>query len=507
MSDSATSNSGGATSRDRLATGKRPNLLLILADQWRGDSLGIEGHPVVSTPNLDYLGATGAHFRRAYSECPSCVPARRTIFSGQAPAVHGMVGMKMGVPWAIGHTLAGELARAGYQTEMVGKLHLHPPRRLYGFHHLQLAEATQREENNDYLEWLKRGAADGTGGAGGAAPLEVGVAHGVSPNGWVGRPSHLPEHKTHSYWCVSQATEFLAKRDPTVPFFLNVSFIDPHPPLTPPQFYYDRYMALDLPEPVVGDWAPNVPPGKGQDPNAWFVNLDRETMRRCRAGYYGLMNHVDDQVARLLAFMRLRGLLDDTLVLFTSDHGEMLGDHHMFRKCFPYEGSARVPFLLRAPRWMGLRPGVALDQPVGLQDVMPTLLDAAGVEVPETVTGRSVLPLLQQGVVSDAPWRDALHGEHSGLYQHDLGMHFLVDGRAKYVWWSQTGREQLFDLAGDPNEVHDLAQGADAEQRLAPWRARLVRQLRERPEGFTAGGRLVPGRPHEQLVPAAPAIV
>src|SRR5687767_10198181 len=223
-------------------------------------------------------------------------------------------------------------------------------------------------------------------------------------------------------------------------------------------------------------------------------------MRRCRAGYYGLMSHVDDQVARLLDFMRLNGHLRDTLILFTSDHGEMLGDHHMYRKTFPYEGSARVPFLLHAPASMGLRRGLTLDAPVGLQDVMPTLLDAAGLDVPDTVTGRSVLPLLREGD-AQPEWRDALHGEHSGIYQYDLGNHYLVSDRHKFIWWSQTGREQLFDLQEDPHEMRDLALTPEADTRLAPWRARMAEQLRHRPEGFFEGDRLIPGRPHQQLVP------
>ncbi len=470
---------------------RRPNLLLILADQWRGDCLGIEGHPVLSTPNLDHLGASGAHFRRAYSECPSCIPARRTIFSGQSPEAHGMVGMKGNVPWDIRCTLPSELAAAGYQTEMVGKLHLFPRRKLYGFHHIRLSEGTNRgDQDNDYVSWLRDG---------GAVPLEMGVGHGVSQNGWVGRPSHLPETKTHSFWCVSQAMDFLARRDPTTPFFLNVSFIEPHPPLTPPQFYYDRYMGLDLPDPVIGDWAPDIPQTKGQNPDAWYINLDSESMRRCRAAYYGLMNHVDDQIARLLDYMRVNGLLADTMILFTSDHGEMLGDHHHFRKTFPYEGSAHIPFLLHAPRWMGLRSGVSNAAPVGLQDVMPTLLDAAGIPKPDTVTGHSVLPLLRAD--SNGEWRDAIHGEHAGIYQYDLGVHYLVSERYKYVWWSQTGREQLFDLVSDPTELHDLARTPDAVSLLTPWRRRLIQQLLPRPEGFTDGTRLIPGRPHNQMVP------
>jgi arylsulfatase A-like enzyme len=292
---------------------------------------------------------------------------------------------------------------------------------------------------------------------------------------------------------------FLERRDPECPFFLNVSFIDPHPPLTPPAFYYDRYMALDLPEPVVGDWAPHVEPRKGQDINASRVRLDRETMRRCRAAYYGLINHVDDQLGRLFAFMRARGLMRDTFVLFTSDHGEMLGDHNMFRKTFAYEGSARVPFITWASPSLGLPGGIETCAPVGLQDVLPTLLDVAGVPLPDGVTGRSVLPLLRG---EDADWRDALHGEHAGCYDHADGVHYLVDAATKYVWYSQTGREHLFDLAADPQELRDLSRAPDAEARLTPWRRRLVARLRDRPEGFVDGDRLLPGRPHEVLVPA-----
>jgi arylsulfatase A-like enzyme len=195
----------------------------------------------------------------------------------------------------------------------------------------------------------------------------------------------------------------------------------------------------------------------------------------------------------------------DTLVLFTSDHGEMLGDHHMFRKCFPYEGSARVPFLLHAPPSMGLKTRVTSDSPVGLQDVMPTLLDAAGVGIPHSVTGRSVLPLLREGGAAGAgdagEWRDAIHGEHSGLYENPLGNHYLSSPRFKYVWWSQTGREQLFDLVDDPHELHDLARDSAMEPTLSQWRARMVQQLHHRPEGFVDGDRLIPGRPHRQMVP------
>jgi arylsulfatase len=470
---------------------KRPNILLIMTDQQRGDCLGIDGHPVLQTPNLDWLARTGTRFRRGYSECPSCVPARRVLMSGQAPAVNGMIGYKDGIEWQPEFTLAGEMERAGYQTEMVGKLHLFPLRKRYGFSHMRLADGTRSARGqNDYVDWLMDG---------GAVPMEAGVSHGVSANGWVGRPDILPEEKTHTFWCVDQAMRFLQARDPSSPFLLNVSFIQPHPPLTPPKFYYDRYINEDLPLPVIGDWAPPfAQPERGLDPNASILSIDAQAMRYARAAYFGMINHIDDQVGRLIQFMQTQGVFRDTLILFTSDHGEMLGDHNMFRKTFAYESSARVPFFVRPPDSWGYPSEVVLDTPVGLQDIMPTFLDAAAAEVPTSVTGSSLMPLMR-GETSG--WREYLHGEHAGCYNYDDGVHFLTDGIEKYIWYSQTNREHLFNLNEDPNELCDLSGHAAHEEALKVWRARMADSLAERPEGFSDGSRLISGRPHDVLVP------
>ena len=474
-----------------------PNILLIVTDQQRGDCLGLDGHPVVQTPNMDWIGASGTRFRRGYAECPSCIPARRTLMSGQAPATNGMVGFLGGVPFDPPATLAGELGRAGYETRMIGKLHLHPRRKRFGFDALELADST-RGAGNDYVDWLH-----------GEVPLDRwAMAHGATPNGWIGRPNHLPEEKTHTFWCVSRAIEFLRKRDPTAPFFLNVSFIDPHPPFTPPAWLFDRYHRMELPEPVIGDWVePFTGPRRGLDPEgreyAQHLDLDPAVMHACRAAYFGLINHVDLQTGRLIQYLRDSGLLETTFLLFVSDHGEMLGDHHMFEKTRGFDASARVPFLARAPHALGFPREVICNSPVGLQDVMPTLLEIAGADVPSSVTGRSLLPLMRN---EHAAWRAVLHGEHSGFndYRRDSN-HFLVDERHKYIWFSQTGRELLFDLEADPLETNDVS----AERDLEPWRGRLVQALRDRPEGFTDGRRLIPGRPHDHMVPglAPPGLV
>jgi len=173
-----------------------------------------------------------------------------------------------------------------------------------------------------------------------------------------------------------------------------------------------------------------------------------------------MINHIDDQVGHLTQFMMAKGVFQDTLILFTSDHGEMLGDHNLFRKTFAYEGSARIPFFARAPKSWNFPPEVVLDTPVGLQDIMPTFLETAKVPVPESTTGSSLLPLMRNDT---GGWRECLHGEHAGCYNYEDGLHFLTDGHWKYLWYSQTGVEQLFDLVSDPNEMCQIA-GSESTQ-------------------------------------------
>jgi arylsulfatase len=156
---------------------ERPNILLITTDQQRGDCLGLENQALL-TPNLDYLARSGAHFHRGYSECPSCFPSRRTLMTGMAPAAQGMVGMRS-APWAPAFTLAGELTRADYQTQLVGKLHLGEPGRRFGFEHMVHSDGPY-VPGDAYARWLQR--------THGRDEVEAGTAHGLDVNGWVGRP-------------------------------------------------------------------------------------------------------------------------------------------------------------------------------------------------------------------------------------------------------------------------------------------------------------------------------
>ncbi len=468
---------------------QRPNVLLIMTDQFRADCIGLDPHSpdALQTPNIDWLAKSGTHFRRGYSESPTCIPARRSLMSGMAPATHGVVGFE-DAEWNPPHTLAGELSDAGYQTEMIGKLHLHPKRKRYGFDHMQLAEST-RGDPNDYEDWLKQRH--------GRTETDPGMTHGLSSNGWGGRPHTLPEEQMHTFWVVNQAMEFLKKRDPSTPFFLNISFIDPHPPFTPPASYYNRYVERDLPAPVVGDWAREHDGQKrGYHRDTYFMDLPEHDIHTTRAAYYGMINFIDDQLGRLFQFARW--LHEDTLIVLSADHGEMLGDHHRFRKLVPYEASARIPYIVRAPGDWGIPHGAVCESPVGLQDVMPTILDAVGLDVPDSCTGKSLMPVVR-GEATGV--RDVLHGEHSGDYTNDHGHQFLTDDRYKYIWHTQTGREHLFDLGEDPLELHDIAMEPDAESKLEPWRNRMVDVLDGRPEGFTDGEKLITGQKHVPVMP------
>lgn len=451
----------------------RPNILLLMTDQQRGDCLGIDGHPVLQTPNLDHLAATGLHFRKAYTACPVCIPARRTLMTGRTPAGHGVLMNYQ--TWLGGPTLPGELAKAGYQAHLVGKLHLWPHRKLYGFGSAEWSDAPRPDRMDDYQRFLRRHGLSGS---------RLSAAHGMNSNGWNARPWHLEERFHFSNWCADMAVDFLGRRDPTAPFFLKVSFIHPHQPCTPPRDYYERYMAMDLPPPVVGDWARVFDePQRGLPVASWRTALDPQVMKQYQAAYFGSVNHIDDQVGRILEI-----LPRNTIVLFLSDHGEMLGDHQWIRKRNAYEPSARIPFIMRLPGSMGIEQGHRCDRLVELMDVMPTLLEAAGAPIPETVEGHSLLALARG---EEEGWREILHGECAEVPETGSGMQYLTDGRWKYVWWPGTGGEQLFDLENDPRERHDLADDPGHIADLKTWRERLIERLDGRPEGFTDGRRLL----------------
>ncbi len=394
---------------------------------------------------MDYIGGAGTNFRRGYSEVPSCIPARHVLMSGQAPDVSGMVGFY----YRSSH-------RGGLQRPCPASCAAPGTRRASS----ASCTCSRSAAAGGSTPWSWPTASAGRttttwiGCASGCPTISCQAAHGTGANSWVGRPSHLPEHLSYSAWVVTRALDYLDKRDPSTPFFLNLSFFPPHPPLAPSRDFFERYAALDLPEPVIGDWVEPVPPGasRGLDPvgGQQRLNLDPLTMHYCRAAYYGLINEIDSQLGRL--FNAIRGsLLANTFVMFVSDHGEMLGDHHRFAKTEPFEASARIPFMAMAPQPGRSRTnaefpsGLTCDAPVGLFK-----------HVARRLARRAC-----------------------GYRSYDNGTHWLVSRTHKYIWYSQTGQELLFD---------DCRSG---EEDLEPW------PTHDRGAGGAArGNRAKPGAIH-----------
>jgi len=461
----------------------RPNIVFINVDQWRYDCLSIAGHPVVETPNLDGLAHCGVRFTNAFSGVPTCIAARAALHTGMSQRNHGRVGYQDGVAWSYPVTLAGELTRAGYQTQAVGKMHVHPQRWKAGFEDVTLHDGFlhhyRKDREDDYEAWLlaqTRGEA-------------TYFDHGLESNSWVARPWHLPEWMHPTTWAFTQSCRFLARRDPTRPFFLFLSLVRPHPPLDPPQVYWDQYIGQDIPPPPVGDWADALPRrGSRWKVTTQFARLHPRAQHRAQAAYYAQLTHIDHQIGRFVEYLRDYRLCENTVFLFCSDHGELLGDHHLFCKNLPYAGSAQVPLILSGLGGpLGTPDGRCLDQLVELRDVMPTLLELAGAPIPETVDGRSVLPL---AAGQDVPWRRHLHGEHAaGPWSN----HFIVDGTHKYVWYSQTGTEQLFDIGADRQELHDLADRPEHHETVRRLRSVLAAELAGREEGYSDGENLQVG--------------
>jgi arylsulfatase len=491
------------------ATRPGPNVVLVCVDQMRADALGISGNDHVDTPYLDQLARDGVHLRRAYSSTPSCIPARVAMLTGKSPQEHGRYGYREGIdfPAAYPTTLPSVLQDAGYQTYGVGKLHVFPERARCGFDEVLLHDGflhTSRrltggpsDTTDDYLDWLRGQTGDPR-----ADPQDT----GIGCNAMTARPWEREERLHPTRWVADQSLHFLRRRDPTRPFFLYMSFHRPHAPFDPPRWLWEKYLdRLDRTPPrrAMGDWVSGFDAfRRDHELEAEFGARTEQVHRQVRAGYYGSIEFIDLQINRLRETLGDLGLAEDTVIAFVSDHGEMLGDHDMYRKSVAYEGSAHVPFLLYVPPALRERAGISADarrspdELVELRDLMPTLLDLTGCEIPAGVDGRSLLPSLRGG---GEPVREWLHGEHliSSLGRHS--MQWIRSDRYTYVWLSGDGHEQLFDHDVDPYEEHDLVPDIDHHPdraaALAQHRRWLVQVLDGREEGFVADGQLVPGRP------------
>ena len=450
---------------DSAVSGERPNILLICTDQLRADQLGINGHPLCQTPHIDQIALSGINFRSAFSSCPVCVPARRIMMTGRDPYGVEMFQNRDLQPFPQGPKLAELMSAVGYQTHAVGKMHTFPPRYRMGFEDIELNEEGRTAGfsfPDDYQQFL----------------LDEGHAHtanshGLGNNQYGCRISPIPEYATGTGWVADQAMRFLRRRDPENPFFLYVSFARPHPPATPPAEFYDLYRDKDFPEPVKGDWVEKKTLAK-RDRQNFSSNWDQwsgrpDVIQEWLKGYAAMTTHIDTRIGQLLGTLRETGVLDNTWIIFTSDHGDHCMDHGLLAKADFFAGACSIPFLVSpAETWMERTRKEVISMvdhthPIGLEDIMPTLLDLAGVEVPDGIQGRSLLPFFER---ENPEWRETLCGAVAGIYG-------ITDGRFKYIWFGEDGTEFLFDTLEDPQDEHDLTDSPALSERKAQLRTEL----------------------------------
>lgn len=470
------------------------NVLWIMADQLRWDYLSCYGATHIDTPHLDGLAARGVRFDRAYVQSPICGPSRMSFYTGRYVRSHGATWN--GFPLPVGEvTLGDHLRAAGVNATLVGKTHMTPdlagmarlgidPASAIGARVAQCGfEVAVRDDGTNHSDYPNRHAEDydaylRANGMDGDNPWEEWANTGVAPDGslrtgWLLEnapyPARVPAEHSETAWLTTRGMEFIETQGDS-PWLCHLSYIKPHWPYLVPAPYHDMYSAADLP-PVNRTQAER----ETDHPlmQAWMNtricrSFSREDVRDVVAPVYmGLIKQLDDEMGRLFAYLEAAGRMEDTMIVFCSDHGDNMGDHWMGEKDLFHDSSARIPLIVYDPRAAadGTR-GAAVDALVEGIDLTPTFMAALGAAAaPHQVEGRSLEPLLHG---ADAPWREVAISEYDyatrdaravlGVDQADARLVMVCDGRWKYIH-CEGFRPMLFDLETDPEEVVDL--GAD----------------------------------------------
>lgn len=421
---------------------EKPNILLITTDQQRFDTIAALGNNEIFTPHLNWLVDEGITFTRSYSDCPVCMPARATIMTGKPAYSHGLLdNVNDRLPMAENPTLPGLLTKNGYQTRAEGKLHFYPMRTYYGIEHADLPM--------DYFNEMRKYGKSST------------RTHGLGENEMEPYINTINEMDTLTHWIVDKSVDFIENRDPTRPFFLWTSFTKPHPPLDPNLSYWELYRDAPLSPPVTGDWSKVL----GELPQAYYESTyrlnniqrmsDHQLMQVKRA-YYACISQIDYNLGILFARMRELNLMENTWIVFTSDHGDMLGDHKMGAKSVFLEGSAHIPMIIKPPAEFGKShekySGVLCDKIVTLADIMPTILSLCQIECPEDVDGIDMLDCLENDI------ERSFYGNYADIY------FAVIDKGFKYLWTPLGEAELMFDLKKDPYEQFNLADKSEYTQ-------------------------------------------
>lgn len=424
----------------------RPNILLVMVDELAPQATPIYGHPVVQAPNMQRLARQGVVFDNAYTNSPLCAPARASMLAGRlTPAIAAWDNASEFA--ASTPTLAHYLRHFGYRTTLCGKMHFIGPDQLHGYES-RLTTDIYPADFSWTANWSLPASSPNPAGVSMRPIVEAGPCR---------RNMQIDYDDLVEYEAIQKLYD-LARSDTERPFFLTVSFTQPHPPFVCDQENWDKYDhgAIDMPR---VDVIPVDRLDAGSRSLYYNHRRDRyvisdDHVRNARHAYYGMISCVDQKLGRLLDALEDTNLAEDTLVIFTSDHGEMLGERGMWLKMCMYEWSVRVPLVISYP---GKFPAGRVPQNVSLVDLLPTLIDVARADSPVPQPGRldghSMMSLLETG--SDADWPDTVVSDfNAGGMPGPLRM--VKRGRYKYVHLFRNG-EMLFDLMADPDEMTNLA--------------------------------------------------
>lgn len=518
---------------------KRPNFILFITDQHRADHLGCYGNAIVKTPNIDGLAARGARFERFYVATPICMPNRATLMTGRMPSLHGA--RQNGIPLPLSATTFVDVMRAaGYHTVLVGKCHLQsingnapvvgmpetdperlpPPPSLreadktilehgrydqelpstwerepdfeptlpyYGFEQVELAIGHGDKPVGHYDRWLKARCADADSLRGRANQLPGNDY--VAPQAWRTR---IPEELYPTSFVSERTVDYLeryARSERSRPFFLQCSFPDPHHPFTPPGRYWDMYDPRAIPLPPSFSRAERlIPPHvqklyeeraankSNRDGQRTFA-VDEREVREATALTYGMITMIDNAVGRILDTLAALDLDTQTVVVFTSDHGDFMGDHGLLLKgALHYRGLIRVPFVWVDPQ--AAKSKVVNSGLCGTLDIAETILDRAGLAGPNGMQGESLLP----ATAGDATGYDTLLVEehqrrgYMGL-QNNFRARTLITDSYRLTLYEGASWGELYDLIDDPQETHNLWGEAQARSVRSDLTERLARKM------------------------------
>jgi len=429
--------------------GSRPNILWYCTDQQRFDTIGALGNPHVRTPTLDRLVSESTTFTHTYCQSPICTPSRASFMTGLYPGrLHNTRNGNESFPSDAPPLISKLLADSGYDCGNIGKFHLTSsgkrtePRLDDGYSYWQFSHAPRDdwEEGHHYAEWVK--------------------AKGGDLNAMRESPERVPTEFHQTTWATEKAIEFSSmERDK--PWFLTVNPYDPHPPFIPPKSYADQFDPEDMPGPHFqeSDLATQEKL-KGIDFQDEVRTPEEHKAKEAQAKYYAMIAQIDDQFARLLEHLEASGQAENTVVIYTSDHGETLGDHGlMYKGCRFYEGLIRVPLIIR---WPGqFQENLQADGLVELLDVSATVLEVAGIPLPDYFQGRSLCPVLR-GEESGDQLRESVRCEYfdslDSYFTGGPGAFATMYRRGQYKLSVYHGFKlgELYDLEADPWEHENL---------------------------------------------------